>query len=277
MISLKESLQQAAAALAHTSASAYLDAEILLAHTLQVSRTYLYAHSEKPINQAEREAYLQLVALRQEGLPIAYITGQREFWSLPLQVNSTTLIPRPETERLVELTLSLLADKPQTILELGTGSGAIALALAAERPHWRILACDVCEQATHTARENAKQLNLSNVTILCSNWFASLPKRQFDAVISNPPYIAEHDPHLSQGDVRFEPRLALISGADGLEALHHIIAESKHYLRPGGLLLLEHGWQQKHAVLSKLNQCGYQHTQCWPDIQGHDRISGGWC
>lgn len=277
MIDVKHALEQALTLLEATSPSARLDAEILLAFALAKSRAFLHAHPEATMTPAQDQAYAALLTKRVKGTPIAYLTGIREFWSLPLQVSMDTLIPRPETELLVELTLSLLGDKPHaSILDLGTGSGAIALALASERPNWQILASDISQGAVNAALDNAAQLDLHNVHVYCSDWFENIPSQQFHAIVSNPPYIAALDPHLKQGDVRFEPRQALVSGADGLDALTYLIKHSYEHLLPGGLLLLEHGFEQKQAVITCLDQCGYQAVQNWQDWQGNDRVSGGW-
>ena len=277
MIDIKQALGQAIAGLVDLSPSARLDAEILLAFVLRKSRTYLHAYPEALLNPKQWQAYQALLARRYKGIPIAYLTGTREFWSLELQVNKNTLIPRPETELLVQLTLDLLTSKQQaTILDLGTGSGAIALALASERPAWQLIAIDSNPLAVETALHNSQRLNLTNFQVYCSDWFSAVPARLFDAIVANPPYIAEHDPHLAQGDVRFEPRSALTSGMQGLDAIDRIIKDSYARLQPGGLLLFEHGYDQKLAVLAKLEHTGYQSPQCWQDWQGNDRISGGW-
>lgn len=276
MSDIKLSLEQATTRLTSTSPSARLDAELLLAKILHVSRAFFYAHPEQALTSIQSEQYQYLLTQRVAGTPIAYLIGTREFWSLPLLVSKDTLIPRPETELLVELTLSLLTDtSPATVLDLGTGSGAIALALASERPNWTLLACDKSQAAVNTARENATRLGLHNINVLRSDWFNEIPKQRVNAIVSNPPYIAENDPHLSQGDVRFEPRSALVSGATGLDDLHYLIQYSQNWLLPNGLLLLEHGFEQGKAVTQMLKQYGYQQVQCWQDGQGLDRVSGG--
>ncbi|OCH96875.1 protein-(glutamine-N5) methyltransferase, release factor-specific [Legionella jamestowniensis] len=277
MMEIKKALDSASKQLTQCSESARLDAEVLLAHILMKDRSFLYAYPEITLTQVQWHAFQRLILKRLEGVPIAYLTGTREFWSLPLKVCEDTLIPRPETERLVELTLTLLADKTKAqILDLGTGSGAIALACASEKPQWTIIACDCSLGALQTAEENAARLALSNVYFYHSNWFENISlEGLFDAIVANPPYIATNDPHLMEGDVRFEPPLALVSGQDGLNALKHIIKHSLDRLKPGGLLLVEHGFDQKSAVASMLKDYGYTEIQCWQDWQGNDRISGG--
>lgn len=277
MIDIKSALLQAIAELEAQSSSARLDAEILLAHVLLKTRTYLYTYPDANLTQAQWQTYQRLICQRSQGVPVAYLTGTREFWSLSLKVCEDTLIPRPETELLVELTLTQLADKPQAqILDLGTGSGAIALAFASEHPDWQITACDFSQGALQTAEENAARLGLTNIYFCHSDWFEKIAAQQrFDAIVTNPPYIAVNDPHLAEGDVRFEPSLALVSGEDGLTAIKHIIKHSIARLKPDGLLLLEHGFDQKFAVMSMLNEYGYVQVQCWQDWQGNDRVSGG--
>lgn len=277
MIDIKLALIQAIDMLNQISNSARIDAELLLCHTLKRTRTYLYSHPEIKLSDVELTTYRQLITKRAQGIPIAYLTQTREFWSLPLKVTQDTLIPRPETEQLVELTLQNLANKSHaTILELGTGSGAISLALAYEKPNWTIIATDKSIAALDIARQNATKLNLTNIQFLCSDWFDCIPTIRFDAIISNPPYIAEHDPHLQQDSLPFEPQQALTSGIDGLDALRLIIKQSHASLQPGGFLFLEHGYDQKNAVIHLFEQQQYKNIQCWQDYQGHDRISGGW-
>ena len=253
-----------------------LEAEILLCYVLKKNRAYLFAHPEEMLSQQQFEAYQKVLEERAKGVPIAYITGERDFWSLNLKVNRHTLIPRHETELLVELALEHILDTTETyVLELGTGSGAIALALAKEKPHWQIIACDISEGALSTAKENARDNKIQNVTFYHSDWFTNIPQRQYHAIVSNPPYIAEHDPHLQEGDLRFEPQSALASSQEGLADLQWIIKQSYDYLLPNGWLLLEHGYDQKHKVQAILNELAYKNVQSWKDMQGHDRVSGG--
>lgn len=277
MIDIQNALKIALQKLDNNKNESHLEAELLLSYVLAKKRTFLYAHPEAILSNAEYKNFLELVYLRSQGQPIAYLTGTREFWSLPLKVNQHTLIPRHETELLVELALKLISEKQAEILDLGTGSGAIALALAKERPLWTITACDFSSEALKVAEENACQLGITNVNFKLSNWFENLPKQSYDVIISNPPYVAESDPHLLEGDVRFEPISALTSGQDGLSDLQYIIENAHESLYPGGLLLLEHGFDQKEKLSTILNKLGYTKIQCWQDIHGHDRVSGGWC
>ncbi|KTD15149.1 methyltransferase HemK [Legionella gratiana] len=253
------------------------EAEILLGHVLDKTRAYLFAHPEKLLTSEQLATFQHLMAQRAQGTPIAYLTGQREFWSLNLKVNEQTLIPRHETELLVELALELIPNQPDThILELGTGSGAIALALAKERPNWKITACDINQEALNVAKENAQNHKIKNISFFESDWFNGIPQRQYHSIVANPPYISENDPHLQQGDLRFEPRNALVSSQEGLADLQCIIERGYEYLLPQGLLLLEHGFDQKFKVQAILNKLGYNGIRCWQDIQGHGRVSGGW-
>ncbi|MDP3562739.1 MAG: peptide chain release factor N(5)-glutamine methyltransferase [Legionellaceae bacterium] len=274
MTSIQKALIDATNLLSDISPSARIDAEILLSMALKVNKTFLYTYPENELNAETSAIYQSLLKTRAKGTPIAYITGTREFWSLNLHVSNATLIPRPETELLIEKALAMIdASHPARLLDLGTGSGAIALALAHSRPNWQIVACDKSEQALEIAVKNAKQLAISNVTFVCSNWFTHITATGFDAIVSNPPYIAEQDPHLSVGDLQFEPKDALVSGMNGLESLHYIIKHSYNRLLPNGLLLLEHGYNQRQAVDRMLHEHGYQNIECWQDWQGHDRIS----
>ncbi|KTC74296.1 protein methyltransferase HemK [Legionella birminghamensis] len=277
MTNIKEALSIAAAALAGCHDTARMDAEVLLAYTLSKTRTWLYTHPEQLLNAQQWEQFQQLINDRQLGRPIAYLTQMREFWSLPLKVSESTLIPRPETELIVELCLRLLPQQlALRVADLGTGSGAIALALAKERPNWEIYACDNSKDALQVAMENAASLQINNIRFIHSDWFSAFSEAKlFHAIVSNPPYIPQNDPHLSEGDLRFEPQTALASGEDGLTAIRHILQQSIARLEPDGLLLVEHGYDQKSVVASMIKDYGYQNIQCWKDIQGLDRVSGG--
>ncbi|MBN9231327.1 MAG: peptide chain release factor N(5)-glutamine methyltransferase [Legionella sp.] len=254
-----------------------LDAEILLAHVLQKNRAYLYAHPDLLLSTEQLDKYKNHLMQRLEGTPIAYITQKREFWSLNLKVNEHTLIPRHETELLVELALEKIPPESSIhILELGTGSGAIAVALAHERPQWTIDAVDISRDALMVAQENAARYQLKNIKFYYSDWYKNILRPQYHAIISNPPYIAFEDPHVHQGDLRFEPQHALVSNENGLADLRIIIQQGYNHLHPGGLILLEHGFNQKLNVRAILNELQFKNIQCWQDIQGHDRVSGGW-
>lgn len=265
-------------ALSHTlveSDSATLDTEILLAHCLQKDRTYLYTWPERDVAQSVETEFRALLARRVAGEPIAYITGRREFWSLPLAVNPSTLIPRPDTERLVEVAQELIQTPRAHVLDLGTGSGAIALALARENPGWSLCGVDIEPTAVALACENACALAIDNAKFLQSDWFAALPAQRFDAIVSNPPYIDVDDPHLGEGDVRFEPRRALVADNHGLAAIEKIIGAAPFHLRADGWLLFEHGYQQADAVRDLLSQADFFEVQTWRDWAGNDRVSGG--
>lgn len=277
MINIQIALEQALKVLDKANPDSRLEAEILLTQVLQKNRAYLFAHADKSIDPAQLQQYQQLINERAKGKPLAYIIGSREFWSLSLKVNKHTLIPRHETERLIELALELLPNIPGIrVLDLGTGCGAIALALAKERPHWIIDACDRSQEALLVAKENAKTHQINHVNFYESNWFSQLPQQRYDAIVSNPPYIAQDDPHLTQGDLPFEPLNALVSSQEGLADLQYIIKHSIEWLLPDGLLLLEHGYNQKESIRAALDRLEYKDIHCWQDIQGNDRVSGGW-
>ena len=255
---------------------ARLDAELLLAHALGVSRARLYAWPEHEPEPMQREAFDRLVAARERGEPIAYLTGRREFWSLDLAVTPDVLIPRHETELLVELALDRIArDRDVRVADLGTGSGAIALALARERPLARVTATDASAAALDVARRNAARLGIGNVAFAVGDWYAALGDARFDLIISNPPYIAAGDAHLAQGDLRFEPAAALASGADGLDAIRRIVADAPEHLADGGALLLEHGFDQSLRVRALLDAAGFQNVTSVSDNGGHERVTLG--
>ncbi|MEH6493767.1 peptide chain release factor N(5)-glutamine methyltransferase [Halopseudomonas sp.] len=257
------------------SASPALDAELLLCHVLGKGRSYLRSWPDAQPGAEQAAAFHALLARRRAGEPVAYLLGERGFWTLDLQVSPATLIPRPDTERLVELGLELGPQEPAAVLDLGTGSGAIALALAAERPDWQLTGSDRVAEAVALAQSNAARLSLTNVQFVLSHWFAELQGQRFALIISNPPYIAADDPHLGQGDVRFEPRSALVSGADGLEDIRHLVSTAPAHLQTGGWLLLEHGWQQAEAVAELLRVRGYEQVESWRDLGGNLRVTGG--
>ncbi|EML6552536.1 peptide chain release factor N(5)-glutamine methyltransferase [Klebsiella michiganensis] len=251
------------------------DAEILLGHVTGRARTYILAFGETALTAAQAAELETLLSRRALGEPVAHLVGQREFWSLPLFVSPATLIPRPDTECLVEQTLARLSDKPCRILDLGTGTGAIALALASERPDCHVTAVDVMPDAVALAARNAEHLAIPNVRILQSHWFSALAGQQFDIIVSNPPYIDETDPHLAQGDVRFEPKTALVAADGGLADLAHIIREGHRYLAAGGVMLLEHGWTQGEAVRAIFRAAGYGNIATCRDYGDNERLTLG--
>lgn len=267
-------LQQAVAALAGGE-SPKRDAEILLALVTGKSRSWLVAFDDAELATEQLAQLEQLLARRAKGEPIAHLVGEREFWSLPLRVSGATLIPRPDTEVLVEQALVHLPARPATLLDLGTGTGAIALALASERPDCQVLGCDRISAAVALAQENAQRLHIHNVHFFLSDWFSDLPAQRLDVIVSNPPYIDAADVHLQQGDVRFEPRSALVAGEAGLADLRYIIENATHWLKPGGWLLLEHGWQQQAVVSAMLAQHGYQQVDSVNDYGGNPRVTLG--
>lgn len=255
------------------SDSPQLDARLLLAHVLQVSSSYLYTWPEKTLNPQQIGQYQQLIAARHQGQPVAYLLGEREFWDLKLAVSPDTLIPRPETEVLVEAALQLDLPADARVLDLGTGTGAIALALASERPQWQITGVDRIAEAVELAKTNA-QANQLVVTFLQSHWFSQV-SGCFDLIVSNPPYVESDSPCLQQGDVRFEPLSALTAGQDGLDDIRHIIQQAPDYLRTGGVLMFEHGFKQGSAVSQLLREQGFEHTNSLPDLAGKSRITLG--
>ncbi len=274
MTDIKQALFHATHKLKSSSATARLDAELLLLEVLKKPRTFLYAHGDTLLQAPQIGAFEALVEKRIAGVPIAYLRGMQEFWSLKLITTPATLIPRPETELLVEFILSKFQHQAVcNLLELGTGTGAITVALAHEKPSWMFLASDISEEALSVAEQNMKKHKLQNITLIHSDWFTAIPNTQFDIIISNPPYLEEDDPHQNEGDLRFEPKRALVSGPSGLDALSHIIKHAPTYLNPGGVLALEHGYNQARAVKHLLEDAGYTNIQCLLDYNGHDRTT----
>lgn len=272
MMTYQQWLKQAIERL-RESESPRRDAEILLGHITGKTRTFIMAFDETVLTSAERAPLDTLLARRERGEPIAHLVGMREFWSLPLAVSPVTLIPRPDTECLVEQALARLPEEPCEILDLGTGTGAIALAIASERPDCRATAVDFIADAVALAQQNAQTLGIDNVTILQSDWFSALAGRQFAMIVSNPPYIDEQDPHLAQGDVRFEPKTALVAADEGLADLAQIILEGRQALLSGGIMLLEHGWTQGDAVRQLFTDAGYLQAQTCKDYGNNDRLT----
>ena len=273
-LKVAELLREAAARL--PGEDARHEAEQLLIHVLGVERAWLFAHATDDVDADARQRFEVLLTRRAEGHPLAYLTGRRGFWTLDLQVNTATLIPRPETELLVEQALARLpADDMARVADMGTGSGAIALSIASERPLATVMATDVLGPTLAVAVRNAQAHGLENVWFRRGHWYAALGADRFDMIVSNPPYIAAGDPHLAQGDLRFEPPPALASGADGLDAIREIVAGAHEHLVPGGWLLLEHGWDQGEAIRALLEQAGFVEAQTVQDLEQRDRVTLG--
>ncbi len=270
-----QSWLKAAAARLTQSDSARRDAEILLGFVTGRARTFLMAFGETLLTQQQQEQLERLLVRRERGEPVAYLIGEREFWSLPLSVSPATLIPRPDTECLVELALERLPSSSCNILDLGTGTGAIALALASERQDCRVTGVDLQPEAVALAQHNAQKLAIGNAQFLQGSWFAPLAGQTFALIASNPPYIDAADPHLAQGDVRFEPSSALVAQQHGLADLSAIVQQAPQYLQPQGWLLLEHGWQQGESVRALLQAAGFISIATRRDYGDNDRVTFG--
>ncbi len=275
-MNIQQALQQARQALSETSSSAHLDAQVLLTHILQCNTAHLAAWPEKSLSKEQASRYLQLVQQRKKGVPVAHLTGHREFWSLNFSVNSSTLIPRPETETLIEFILKKFSDEEDLkLLDMGTGTGAIAISIAREKPEWKIFASDISEQALNLAAQNSENHQTSNITLIHSDWFNGITDHDFDIIISNPPYIADDDPHLLAGDVRFEPQSALTSGETGMDDIEHLCSRAKDHLVNNGWLIIEHGYNQKQQVADCFTENGYTDIEHKQDLSGHTRMTAG--
>ncbi|MBT9567562.1 MAG: peptide chain release factor N(5)-glutamine methyltransferase [Thiobacillus sp.] len=272
---LDEATVGIAAATGLDKREARLEARVLATHAWSVDPAWLIAHDTDSVTVAQQRAFEALVSQRESGTPIAYLVGTREFYGRSFAVSPDVLIPRPDTELLVDLALTRIPrDQPVAVLDLGTGSGCIALTLALERPQAAVTAVDQSAAALEMARRNAEHLHAS-VEFLSSDWFAALDARRFDLIVSNPPYIAGSDAHLLRGDVRFEPRSALVAGTDGLDDLQYLVAAAPAHLRPDGWLLLEHGYDQAGRVRDFLQRQAFQNISGWRDLGGMPRVSGG--
>ncbi|MBH3440282.1 peptide chain release factor N(5)-glutamine methyltransferase [Pseudomonas luteola] len=257
------------------SPSERLDAELLLAAALGKPRSFLRTWPERIVTREAKDLYSTFIERRRDGEPIAYILGHQGFWSLDLEVSPDTLIPRPDTELLVETALALTGAEHRRVLDLGTGTGAIALALAHERAQWQVMGVDRVDGAVVLAERNRARLGISNASFQQSHWFAALSAERFDIIVSNPPYIPHNDPHLDEGDVRYEPASALVAGDDGLDDIRLIVQQAPEHLLPSGWLLLEHGFDQAPAVRSLLTEQGFISVESHRDLGGHERVTLG--
>jgi len=272
MSTVTDTLQIAIRALAAHSESPELDAEVLLSTAMGVTRSALIVRGSEPVGSELREAYRALIERRAQGVPVAYLTGSREFWSLPLKVTPAVLVPRPETELLVETALEVVPKgEARSVLDLGTGSGAIALAIASERPHAAVTGVDVSPAALGVARDNARTLALTNVLWRLGSWFDAVPGERFHAIVANPPYVAAGDPALAA--LAAEPELALVGGSSGLDALAAIVAAAAPHLERGGWLLLEHGHTQQREVAAMLERSGFGNIETREDFSGRPRVT----
>lgn len=278
MVSIAQSLQQAVRELQAVSDSARLDAELLLCAVLNCDRVMFYRSPETELTANQQADFRQLLDRRLSREPVAYITGKKDFWTLSLAVDSSTLIPRPDTETLVQWALDTCQHPHARVVDLGTGTGAIALALATERSTWTVHAVDQCENALALATRNRDAVGVNNVSLFHGDWFEALPVGSYDMVVSNPPYISLDDEHLAQGDIRFEPHSALVSSQQGYADLYHIVERARNFLIVGGWLLLEHGYSQAEPVRCHMMACGYRHVTSRHDVGGHERVTAGqWC
>lgn len=275
---IRHHLQQSSLAIADALnlpiTEATIEARVLLQWVLECNHAWLISHQQTLLTPHQFALYQKYLVRRISGEPIAYLIGHKEFYGLRIQVSPATLIPRSDTELLVEQALQHIPDYASLhVADLGTGSGAIAVALAFHRPHSKLTAVDNSEAALAVAKQNASRHQLRNIDFVQSDWFTGLTERQFDIIVSNPPYIASDDHHVQQGDLRFEPLQALVSGEDGLQAIRQILAHARSHLKPHGKVLLEHGWDQAHQIQTYANSLGYHKVSVFQDIAGRDRVS----
>lgn len=272
---IRDALQYGVEQLERVSETAQWDSQYLLSFALSVSRTHLMTWPEQVLTALQWAQFKIYINRRKQGEPVAYIRGKQAFWTFELMVSPDTLIPRPETELLIEAVISEI-NSPSTLLDLGTGSGAIALALAEAFSNARIFATDVSDKALSIAKKNAQAYQLDNIHFLQSHWFSNIKSSEsFDCIVSNPPYIAKNDPHLNQGDLRFEPISALVAEDNGLSDFYTIIKEARSYLKEGGRLFLEHGYEQHEAIQELMGACGYSEIKTRYDLSGHPRVTRG--
>ncbi|GEB72084.1 Release factor glutamine methyltransferase [Pseudoalteromonas carrageenovora] len=272
-LTLEQAIAAGADLLASSSESAKLDAQVLLLHILQKPRSYLFTWPEHALSNEQQSQFNVFLQRRLKGEPVAHITGLREFWSLSLEVNATTLIPRPDTETLVECALNLVMLDTAKVLDLGTGTGAIALALGCEMPNWQIIAVDRVTEAVALANKNQQRLGINNVDVKQSNWFSALQGERFNLIVTNPPYIEQDDIHLNQGDVRFEPLSALVADDAGMSDIKQIITQSRDYLLSSGYLLIEHGFEQAEAVRHLFKEMAFINIKTVKDFGNNDRVT----
>lgn len=275
-MNIKQALQQASQNLAESSPTARLDAQVLLTHILQCNTAHLLAWPEKTLNEEQLTNFQQLIQQRQQGLPVAHLTGLREFWSLNFSVNDSTLIPRPETETLIEFILDKFSGRERIkLLDMGTGTGAIAITIATEKPGWTIFASELSADALKLARHNSNCHQTNNISFVQSNWFTNIKQSDFDIIVSNPPYIANNDPHLLVGDVRFEPQSALSAGATGMDDIEHLCQHANKHLKKNAWLIIEHGYNQKQLVSDCFTKNGFTQIEQKQDLSGHTRMTAG--
>ena len=272
---IDETIKQATQSLSGISDSPRLDAEILLSHALQKNRSFLYAYPEYELSHAEQVLWQQLIAQRLQSVPVAYLVGEREFWSLSFFVSPATLIPRPATESMVAYIINHYPNTPLQVCDLGTGTGAIAISLKHERPLWDVFAIDIQPDAIALAQKNA-QRHHTPIHLICSNWFEKIPKSKFHIIVSNPPYIDPEDPHLQQGDVQHEPLSALVSQEYGLADIEYLLKNSAKHLHPQGMLIFEHGYDQQERILQMMQAYGWQNVQGFQDDEGQPRFCVGY-